>query len=486
MRGRDARAPSFVSPSSIDSSTEGSSSEAESFYGTDESALRTRTTALGAILLGMSLVIFVWQQPGLLGESVDRALKGLPTRRGDAQPEDPENFFQPAVPLVLPEGLRQHAVKLDRLERMGRAPNGVKVAELFKKSLRLSRTNALYAHIAERGPEMQGEIDRFKNSTEYLDAIYGGPGGEPGAEYELRGLPEKPGPGTFKFTYGYARCGINLDQNLVAIAYAGLSIDGAKRSCDQANISGESEWDEIVCAADVSNILANFGWLASFLSLSPSWCGLRDFAHASCAADWSYVPSAGLTVLTDSLGAVDDCQPGANGSDIQPVVERRLRGGTPSEQQDQRQTVGDGPAASRSKLQEIRARRIESMRERRLQSGPVVPGRNRGSELAQCILKINELSTMSTKFGFHTWAVSRDCGSITNGIARLLCASGVVNLISYWPYIASAVSVVVGACPVEPIPSAFCAADALEITGVIVETGAWAQSLANDCNWDGA
>merc|ERR1712146_68620 len=97
---------------------------------------------------------------------------------------------------------------------------------------------------------------------------------------------------------------------------------GARRNCEENNKTSHSMRDTAGCASNITDILTQLAWVASFLSLVPSWCGQRDLAHQACAADWALITADPLQALTDILATINDCD---NASAPDPTPIRRLQ-----------------------------------------------------------------------------------------------------------------------------------------------------------------
>merc|ERR1711988_915269 len=141
---------------------------------------------------------------------------------------------------------------------------------------------------------------------------------------------------------------------------------------------------------------------------------------------------------------------------------------------------------STSPFEPIGVRRLLDEKKQRLRSSLNISV-DRALDMESCIFNINSITAMSTKLGFQTWAAAHGCKAGGPGaIPGMLCSSGILTLVADIPYIASQIANIIGACPSivrdETIPQGYCAGDALDIAGNIVDMGSWATTFTKDCH----
>jgi hypothetical protein len=214
-------------------------------------------------------------------------------------------------------------------------------------------------------------------------------------------------------------------------------------------------------------------WWASYLSLAPVWCGVEDIPHAGCASDWAWFSGNSLSIVGDSLGAAADCNINSTNGSLEPVgPSRRLRAepGNKADRSLESDQPTHGPAEHR-RLTDTWAANL-----------PI--SRDRAVDLSSCLIHINNLISLATKLGYQTWGTVHGCKYGGPGaVPGMLCSSGVLTSSSFIPWLGQNMAMLIGACPVQTIPGAYCAADALDITAVIVSFSAFATTFTKDCGW---
>jgi len=266
--------------------------------------------------------------------------------------------------------------------------------------------------------------------------------------------PGKPPPGSYEAKMGRARCGISIDQQVFNFVDAMATIVDAANSCNETNKTG---FDSTVCAEDITNFLQDMAWWVSYLSLAPMWCGATQ--SGGCVSDSGWFSGMVLEILGDSLGAYGDCNLTNSTSPFEPINSRRL-------------------------LDEKKQRFDE--KNQRLRSSLNI-SEDRALDMENCIYHINSITVMSTKLGYQTWAAAHGCKAGGPGaIPGMLCSSSILTLVADVPYIAANIANIIGACPSivrnETIPQGYCAGDALDFAGTIVDFGSWATTFTKDCH----
>jgi len=328
------------------------------------------------------------------------------------------------------EHIKKFIAVLNRSRSLGRAPHADHIARLMNSSQ--ESIHPIYATIASEAPQIQ---TRIENNPLVADVVSSEQGGSSEEVFSPQTGGEGPEEAGFRRTFYGSQCGTTLDQNVVAISLAGLSLEQSRRTCDEYNQTGHSTWDATECATDITNIFTQLAWMASFLSLVPSWCSQRDLAHQACASDWAYAEANPLQALTDILAAQNDCGPGPE----PPPPVRRLQ--------------------------------TEDIAERR-------------QEIGLCVVSVNELAALSNQLSFNSWSTSRTCHELDMQRAdQLACSSGVLNVVGLAGVIAKDIALIVGACPNKTLPGAFCGADLAELAAAIVNFGTWATAFTEDCGW---
>jgi len=227
-----------------------------------------------------------------------------------------------------------------------------------------------------------------------------------------------------------------------------------QNSCDEAN----EKYDLDVCASDIASFLQDMAWWLSYLSLAPMWCGATQ--GGVCVSDAGWFSGLALALVTDALGAMDDCNQTNSTSPFQPV----------------------GPSR---RLLDEKKQRLDEKRQRLRSSLNI--SEDRALDMASCMIQINGAVSMSTKLGFQTWAAAHGCKAGGPGaIPGMLCSSGIITLAADVPYIAHSIANVIGKCPSfirdETFSGPLCAGDALDLAGSIVSFGSWATTFTKDCH----
>merc|ERR1712176_1469741 len=231
----------------------------------------------------------------------------------------------------------------------------------------------------------------------------------------------------------------------------GTALEGARYACD----SNKTEFDNLTCASDITSFFTDMAWWASYLSLAPVWCGVEDIPHAGCASDWAWFSGNSLSIVGDSIGAAADCNINSTNDSLEPDQPTH------------------GPATEHRRLTDTWAANI-----------PI--SRDRAVDLASCLIHINGLIITATKLGYQTWSTVHGCKYGGPGaIPGMLCSSGVLTSSSFVPWLGQQMAALIGACPVQTIPGAYCASDALDITAVMVSFSAFATTFTKDCGWVG-
>lgn len=181
-------------------------------------------------------------------------------------------------------------------------------------------------------------------------------------------------------------------------------------------------------------------------------------------SDAGWFAGNALSIVTDSFGMKGDCNLTNSTTVDEPVQPtRRLSHQKRRQRKVDNAKLGNGSGPFRGTAEEIA---IDSV---------------------NCIGHINGAVTLSNKFGFATWATAHGCKEGGPGaVPGMLCASGIINLVSFVPWIAESIASIIGSCPSlvtnETLPGAYCAADALDMTAAVISFGSWATTFTKDCH----
>eukprot|EP00930_Biecheleria_cincta_P052857 TRINITY_DN3815_c0_g1_i2.p1 TRINITY_DN3815_c0_g1~~TRINITY_DN3815_c0_g1_i2.p1 ORF type:complete len:192 (+),score=32.60 TRINITY_DN3815_c0_g1_i2:480-1055(+) len=104
-----------------------------------------------------------------------------------------------------------------------------------------------------------------------------------------------------------AQCALDITQVPGYLARAGLAINAATRTCIPA-LQG-NEYIATACTADAAAIVASFGWVATYITLSASRCSDTAKLGEVCGGAITGLVTALATVADKAAIVADNCAP---------------------------------------------------------------------------------------------------------------------------------------------------------------------------------
>jgi len=131
--------------------------------------------------------------------------------------------------------------------------------------------------------------------------------------------PQIPPPESDEFKLTVAKCVLSVDQGVFALLSMALGAESASRACVNRTTT-----DDRVCGADVAGMIANLGWLTSYLFYAPAFCGFEDIVASWCGGDWAWFFANAGSLTSAALGASVDCMRNNESIPVVPEPPRRL------------------------------------------------------------------------------------------------------------------------------------------------------------------
>eukprot|EP00928_Gymnodinium_smaydae_P015893 TRINITY_DN15907_c0_g1_i1.p1 TRINITY_DN15907_c0_g1~~TRINITY_DN15907_c0_g1_i1.p1 ORF type:complete len:393 (+),score=51.21 TRINITY_DN15907_c0_g1_i1:112-1290(+) len=308
--------------------------------------------------------------------------------------------------------------------------------------------------------------ERFRREEAFEeDAIY-----TMGAHEGGGGVPP-PESAAFKITV--AKCALSVDEAVFGALSAALSIQAATKSC--VNMSAAKR---LVCGADISSVLSNFGWMTSYAFYAPAFCGFMDLVVSWCGGDMAWFFANAGSMTSDALGAAAECQ-NKHDHDLGPldVPHRRLL----DVRDPSHRRLLDVLDPSDQVLEELRATLAELEEGKRRLS---VGNHGRAHYAVECGFHVHDAAIVIVNFVFNAWSTRKVCKSLepdSPSSIRGLCAAGVIGMVNFGMAMTSISSTLAATCPVNGSAIAFCVSDVTGMASTLLSYGSWGGTIQHDC-----